>query len=74
MNHEMLNGLAEPLTNREIEVLRLMATGTSTRDIAARLAISYATVRSHTRSMLGKLGVHSKGEAIVRARKLALID
>ncbi len=70
----MLDGLAEPLTHREIEVLRLMAGGTSSRDIATLLAISYATVRSHIRSMQSKLGVHSKGDAIVRARKLALID
>jgi len=69
----LLNGELEPLTNREIEVLRLMAEGSSSRDIASRLGITYATVRSHIRSMGGKLGVHSKGEAILRARELALI-
>ena len=69
----LLNGELEPLTNREIEVLRLMAEGSSSRDIATRLGISYATVRSHIRSMGGKLGVHSKGEAVIRARELALI-
>ena len=69
----LLNGELEPLTNREIEVLRLMAEGNSSRDIATRLGISYATVRSHIRSMGGKLGVHSKGEAVLRARELALI-
>lgn len=73
-NHRgLLNGDLEPLTNREIEVLRLMAEGSSSRDIASRLGITYATVRSHIRSMGGKLGVHSKGEAILRARELALI-
>ena len=73
-NHRgLLNGELEPLTNREIEVLRLMAEGSSSRDIASRLGITYATVRSHIRSMGGKLGVHSKGEAILRARELALI-
>jgi DNA-binding NarL/FixJ family response regulator len=73
-NHRgLLNGELEPLTNREIEVLRLMAEGSSSRDIATRLGISYATVRSHIRSMGGKLGVHSKGEAVIRARELALI-
>ena len=50
-----------------------MAEGSSSRDIATRLGISYATVRSHIRSMGGKLGVHSKGEAVIRARELALI-
>ena len=69
----LLPGELEPLTNREIEVLRLMAEGNSSRDIATRLGISYATVRSHIRSMGGKLGVHSKGEAVLRARELALI-
>ncbi len=73
-NHRgLLSGELEPLTNREIEVLRLMAEGRSSRDIASRLGITYATVRSHIRSMGGKLGVHSKGEAILRARELALI-
>ena len=69
----LLNGELEPLTNREIEVLRLLAEGNSSRDIATSLGISYATVRSHIRSLGGKLGVHSKGEAVLRARELALI-
>ncbi len=64
----------ESLTPREKEVLRLMAEGTSSRDIAARLGISYTTVRTHIRSLGGKLGVHSKLEAIVKARELALIE
>jgi LuxR family maltose regulon positive regulatory protein len=68
-----LSGQVEPLTGREIEVLRLLAEGAASREIAARLGISYATVRSHIRSMGGKLGVHSKGEAVVKARQLALI-
>jgi DNA-binding NarL/FixJ family response regulator len=64
----------ERLTVREKEVLRLMAEGTSSRDIAARLGISYTTVRTHIRSLGSKLGVHSKLEAIVKARELALVD
>ncbi len=64
----------ESLTPREKEVLRLMAEGTSSRDIAARLGISYTTVRTHIRSLGSKLGVHSKLEAIVKARDLALIE
>ena len=64
----------ESLTHREKEVLRLMAEGTSSREIAARLSISYTTVRTHIRSLGSKLGVHSKLEAIVKARELALID
>ena len=69
----LLKGELEPLTAREIEVLRLMAEGRSSRDIATRLGISYATVRSHIRSLGGKLSVHSKGEAVAKARELALI-
>ena len=62
------------LTVREKEVLRLMADGLSSRAIAARLGINYTTVRTHIRSVGGKLGVHSKLEAIVKARELGLIS
>src|SRR4030081_1852898 len=64
----------ESLTPREKEVLRLMAEGISSRDIAGKLGISYTTVRTHIRSLGSKLGVHSKLEAIVKARELALIE
>ena len=64
----------ERLTPREKEVLRLMAEGISSRDIASRLGISYTTVRTHIRSLGSKLGVHSKLEAIVKARELALVE
>lgn len=64
----------ERLTPREKEVLRLMAEGTSSREIAGRLGISYTTVRTHIRSLGSKLGVHSKLEAIVKARELALVE
>jgi DNA-binding CsgD family transcriptional regulator len=73
-NHRgTFDGQLEPLTSRETEVLRLMAEGASSREIAARLGISYATVRSHIRSMGGKLDVHSKGEAVSKARTLQII-
>ena len=64
----------ERLTPREKEVLRLMAEGTSSREIASQLGISYTTVRTHIRSLGSKLGVHSKLEAIVKARELALVE
>ena len=75
MSHHfgLIDGHYEPLTVRETEVLNLMAQGLPSRQIAARLGISYATVRSHIRSVGGKLGAHSKDEAIVKARQLALI-
>jgi RNA polymerase sigma factor (sigma-70 family) len=64
----------ERLTPREKEVLRLMAEGRPSREIANRLGISYTTVRTHIRSLGSKLGVHSKLEAIVKARELALVE
>ena len=64
----------EKLTAREKEVLRLMADGIASRDIASKLGISYTTVRTHIRSLGSKLGVHSKLEAIVKARELALVE
>lgn len=64
----------DSLTPREREVLRLMARGVSSRDIAEKLGISYTTVRTHIRSLGSKLGVHSKLEAIVKARELALVE
>jgi two-component system, NarL family, response regulator DevR len=64
----------EKLTQREKEILRLMAEGLPSRAIAAKLGISYTTVRTHIRSLGGKLGVHSKLEAIVKAREMGLIS
>jgi len=62
------------LTPREKEVLSAMAGGLSSRAVAAKLGISYTTVRTHIRSLGSKLGVHSKLEAIVKARELGLVS
>ena len=64
----------ERLTAREKEVLRLMAEGLPSRAIAAELGISYTTIRTHIRSLGSKLAVHSKLEAIVKARELGLFS
>lgn len=64
----------ERLTPREKEVLTLMAEGLPSRAIAAELGISYTTVRTHIRGLGSKLAVHSKLEAIVKARELGLIS
>jgi DNA-binding NarL/FixJ family response regulator len=64
----------ESLTVREKEVLRLLAEGLPSRGVALKLGISYTTVRTHIRSLGGKLGAHSKLEAIVKARELGLIS
>jgi LuxR family maltose regulon positive regulatory protein len=65
--------LIEPLTDRELEVLELLAEGLSNREIGRRLFISLPTVKSHTRSIYGKLGVHSREEAVARARALHIL-
>lgn len=66
-------GGSSTLSAREIEVLRLMADGTSTQEIADSLFISITTVRHHVQSILRKLGVHSKLEAVSLAFRSRLI-
>jgi LuxR family maltose regulon positive regulatory protein len=68
-----LPGLAEPLTEREIEVLRLMADSLTYEAIAQRLVISVNTVRYHVKGLYGKLGASSRADAIARGRELHLI-
>jgi PAS domain S-box-containing protein len=55
------------LTRREFEVLRLVATGANTKTISARLHVSPATVRNHVQNIMGKLGVHSRLQAVAYA-------
>jgi NarL family two-component system response regulator LiaR len=62
------------LTDREMDVLRQLASGRSTEQIADSLYISVLTVRSHVKSILAKLGVHSKLEAVTYALHLGLIE
>ncbi|MBN1135252.1 MAG: tetratricopeptide repeat protein [Anaerolineae bacterium] len=64
---------ADPLSNREIEVLRLLATGMSNPEIAAHLFIEVSTVRSHCKSIYAKLDVHNRWDAAHRAHELGLI-
>jgi len=66
--------MRESLSPREREVLQLMADGTTTREIARLLGISYATVRSHVRSISTKLGTKSQVNAVVAARELELVN
>jgi LuxR family maltose regulon positive regulatory protein len=65
--------LIEPLTERELEVLALIAQGLTNREIAARLFVSINTVKAHTRSIYGKLDVHSRTQAIARSQMLGLL-
>ena len=65
--------LIEPLTDREGEVLKLLATHLTSTEIAERLHISSHTVRYHIKNIYGKLGVHRRTEAVGRARELDLL-
>ncbi len=64
--------LIEQLTERELEVLRLLAEGLSYAEIAGRLVVSVNTVRYHVKGMYGKLGVEKQTQAIERGRALGL--
>ena len=64
----------EPLTPREVEVLRLLAGGASNQGIADALTVSEGTVKAHISHILGKIGAHNRTEAVARARQLGLLD
>jgi DNA-binding NarL/FixJ family response regulator len=65
--------LAEPLSQREVEILRLLAGGATNREIAARLVLAEGTVKNHVTNILGKLGVGDRTSAAVKARELGII-
>src|SRR5690348_8231600 len=65
--------IAEELTTREHEVLKMMASGLDNYDIADKLGIGYGTVRSHVRGVLEKLGARSRLQAVALARESGLI-
>jgi LuxR family maltose regulon positive regulatory protein len=65
--------LAESLTERELDVLRLLAMGRSNQQIAAELVVALGTVKRHVNSILGKLQVESRLAAVVRARELHIL-
>jgi LuxR family transcriptional regulator, maltose regulon positive regulatory protein len=65
--------LLEPLTTREQDVLELLAAGFSNAEIAARLIVTVGTVKTHIKSIYGKLGAHSRTQAIAHARELHLL-
>ena len=68
-----LIGLIEPLTDRELEVLRLLAAGRRNRDIAQELVVTLETVKKHTSHIFDKLGATNRTEAVAHARRLGLI-
>jgi LuxR family maltose regulon positive regulatory protein len=72
----MLESVHQPptlLSERELEVLRLIAAGHSNEEIAAQLIISLGTVKAHTSNIYRKLDVRGRAQAIVKARELNLL-
>jgi LuxR family maltose regulon positive regulatory protein len=65
-------GLVEPLSERERDVLRLLASDLDGPDIARALTVSLSTVRTHTQNIYGKLGVNNRRAAVRRAVELGL--
>jgi len=65
--------LVEPLSERELEVLQLIAAGLTNREIATRLFLALNTVKAHTRNIYGKLNVHSRTQAVARSQDLGLL-
>jgi LuxR family maltose regulon positive regulatory protein len=70
---KQVGGLVEPLTEREMEVLRYIAEGCTNPEIAGRLYISPNTLKAHAQNIFMKLNVHNRLQAVNRARELGLI-
>jgi LuxR family maltose regulon positive regulatory protein len=66
--------LAEPLTDRELQVLALLAAGVSNQQIAGELVVALETVKKHVSHILGKLGAANRTQAVARARALGLLQ
>jgi LuxR family maltose regulon positive regulatory protein len=65
--------LVEPLSARELEVLRLIAAGRANPEIARALVVAPSTVKTHVTNLFGKLGVGNRIQAVARARDLGLL-
>jgi LuxR family maltose regulon positive regulatory protein len=72
-NRAAIADLVAPLTERELEVLRLVATGCTDRQIAERLVVVVGTAKRHLNNIYHKLMVHSRTQALLRARELGLL-
>ena len=66
-------GLDEPLSEREIDILRLLAQGLTNREIAQRLFLAEGTVKNYVTNILSKIGVRDRTQAALRARELGLL-
>jgi len=65
--------IADPLTERELEVLQLIATGLSNQEIADELVVAKSTLKTHVQNLYGKLDVHSRIQAVAKAKELNLL-
>jgi LuxR family maltose regulon positive regulatory protein len=65
--------LIEPLTERELQVLRLLAEGLSNQEIANNLVVAVGTIKTHTASLYRKMDVVNRTQAVARARELGLL-
>jgi DNA-binding NarL/FixJ family response regulator len=65
--------LVEPLSEREMEILAIMATGATNREIAGQLYITEGTVKNHVTNILGKLDARDRTQAVVKAQQLGII-
>jgi LuxR family maltose regulon positive regulatory protein len=61
------------VSDRELEVLQLLADGLTNQEIAQALHVSINTIKTHLKNVYGKLGVHNRREATARAKKLGLL-
>jgi ATP/maltotriose-dependent transcriptional regulator MalT len=66
--------IAEPLSKRELDVLRLLASGRSTREIARALVLAESTVKMHLKHLYDKLAVHNRVQAITQAQARQLLE
>jgi LuxR family maltose regulon positive regulatory protein len=73
LNGEPIIALLDPLTERELEVLYLIAEGLSNQQIADQLVIGVGTVKGHINHLLSKLSAQNRTEAVARARRLGLL-
>jgi len=69
----VMESLIEPLSERELEILRLIARGTSNREIASGLFIAEGTVKNHVTNILAKLGVRDRTQAAIKAKDIGLV-
>jgi LuxR family maltose regulon positive regulatory protein len=73
-NISLESSMIEPLSERELEVLALLAQGLTNRQVASRLYLALNTVKAHARNIYGKLDVHNRTQAVARARALGILS